>query len=102
MSIITRFNYWNRIFKAYVISRNSHLSFWHGTPEIYPIPNLDYPVPYYMKFHYKADYDGQYDDKGIPMRKLFSGNWKKGYIPRFWDGKSSERIVKHLIKIFEC
>lgn len=34
------------------------------------------------------------------MEKLFSGNWKKGGIPELWDGKTSERIVSHLITIF--
>lgn len=30
------------------------------------------------------------------LQKLFNGEWKKGGIPLLWDGKSSERIVKHL------
>tara|TARA_X000000368_G_scaffold384316_1_gene342830 strand:+ start:23829 stop:24914 length:1086 start_codon:yes stop_codon:yes gene_type:complete len=30
---------------------------------------------------------------------LFNNNWKKGSVPKFWDGKASERIVKHLISI---
>ena len=34
------------------------------------------------------------------LEKLFSGNWKKGGIPELWDGKTSERIVKHLIELF--
>ena len=33
------------------------------------------------------------------MEKLFSGNWKKGSIPELWDGKTSERIVNHLLQI---
>ncbi|MBK7499000.1 MAG: UDP-N-acetylglucosamine 2-epimerase (non-hydrolyzing) [Ignavibacteriales bacterium] len=32
--------------------------------------------------------------------KLFSGQWKRGAIPELWDGKSAERIVKQLIRIF--
>ncbi len=35
------------------------------------------------------------------MEKLFAGDWKKGSIPPKWDGKTAERIVKHLLKIFE-
>ena len=35
------------------------------------------------------------------LEKLFSGKWKKGTIPELWDGRSAERIVEHLIKIFE-
>lgn len=33
------------------------------------------------------------------MEKLFSGNWKKGGIPEKWDGKTSERIVEHLLSL---
>jgi UDP-N-acetylglucosamine 2-epimerase (non-hydrolysing) len=33
------------------------------------------------------------------MAKLFSGNWKKGSIPEKWDGKTAERIVKHLLEL---
>jgi UDP-N-acetylglucosamine 2-epimerase (non-hydrolysing) len=35
------------------------------------------------------------------FRELFSGNWKKGQIPEFWDGKAAERIIEHLVKIFQ-
>jgi len=28
------------------------------------------------------------------LKKLTSGNWKKGSIPPLWDGKTAERIVK--------
>jgi UDP-N-acetylglucosamine 2-epimerase (non-hydrolysing) len=35
------------------------------------------------------------------MEKLFSGQWKKGNIPALWDGKTAERIIDHLINIFE-
>jgi len=34
------------------------------------------------------------------LEKLFAGQWKKGTVPELWDGKSAERIVEHLIKIF--
>ena len=33
------------------------------------------------------------------MKKLFSGNWKNGKIPQFWDGKTSERIVQTLLDL---
>ncbi|MEO7768592.1 MAG: UDP-N-acetylglucosamine 2-epimerase, partial [Ferruginibacter sp.] len=36
------------------------------------------------------------------MEKLFSGNWKKGGIPALWDGKTSKRIINHLLEIFPC
>jgi UDP-N-acetylglucosamine 2-epimerase (non-hydrolysing) len=35
------------------------------------------------------------------LDKLFNGNWKKGSIPELWDGKAAERIVMHLLNIFE-
>ena len=35
------------------------------------------------------------------LEKLFSGKWKKGSIPELWDGKTSTRIVKHLLEIFK-
>jgi len=35
------------------------------------------------------------------FRKLFAGEWKKGEIPEMWDGHAAERIVKHIIDIFD-
>lgn len=32
--------------------------------------------------------------------RLFSGAWKEGSIPDKWDGKSGQRIVTHLLEIF--
>ncbi|MFI5196680.1 MAG: non-hydrolyzing UDP-N-acetylglucosamine 2-epimerase [Chitinophagales bacterium] len=42
------------------------------------------------------------DPKSIApaFEKLFSGQWKKGRIPELWDGKTAERIVKHVVEIF--
>lgn len=42
------------------------------------------------------------DPKAIKpaMELLFDGNWKKGSIPEKWDGHTSERIVQHLLEIF--
>jgi UDP-N-acetylglucosamine 2-epimerase (non-hydrolysing) len=34
------------------------------------------------------------------LDKLFKDKWKKGAIPELWDGKTSERIMNHLIKLF--
>lgn len=34
------------------------------------------------------------------LDKLFAGNWKKGGIPELWDGKTSERIVNALCKLY--
>jgi UDP-N-acetylglucosamine 2-epimerase (non-hydrolysing) len=33
------------------------------------------------------------------LKKLFDGQWKKGRIPKLWDGKAAKRIVKELIKL---
>jgi UDP-N-acetylglucosamine 2-epimerase (non-hydrolysing) len=33
------------------------------------------------------------------LDKLFAGQWKKGGIPALWDGKTSPRIVDHLITL---
>lgn len=38
---------------------------------------------------------------GPAFEKLFAGKWKKGNIPPLWDGHAAERIVMHLIKVFE-
>ncbi len=35
------------------------------------------------------------------FEKLFNGRWKKGGTPELWDGKTSERIVEHLVDIFD-
>jgi len=41
------------------------------------------------------------DPNSIPkiMKKLFSGNWKKGVIPNKWDGKTSQRIIEKLLTL---
>ncbi len=35
----------------------------------------------------------------MALNKLFKGEWKKGSIPAFWDGKTAERIVDMLLKL---
>lgn len=34
------------------------------------------------------------------LEKIIAGEWKKGSIPEFWDGKTSERIVASLLSIY--
>ncbi len=34
------------------------------------------------------------------MKKLFSGKWKDGKTPKFWDGQASKRIVAEILKIY--
>lgn len=33
------------------------------------------------------------------MKKLYSGEWKKGAIPELWDGKTAQRIISKLIEL---
>ena len=75
-----KLQYWHRIFKAYLLPTTSQLSFWHGTPEINPIPDYENPKPYYMKFHYKANYEGSFDDHSIPLLD-YHGNIGLQYNP---------------------
>ena len=65
--MVNRLKYWNRILNAYLLGGNSHLSFWHDIPKINEKMKTDDLGQYYMPFHYKADYSGQYDENGIPM-----------------------------------
>ncbi len=43
------------------------------------------------------------DPSGIApaLEKLFEGKWKKGGIPPLWDGHAAERIVAHVLNVFE-
>lgn len=43
------------------------------------------------------------DPKNIApaMNTLFAGEWKKGSIPELWDGRTTERIIDHILKISE-
>jgi len=67
MSLSTRWHYYRRIFRAYVGSGRSQLTFWHETPEINPRATDSRLGEYYMLFREKADYAGHYDASGIPM-----------------------------------
>jgi len=64
---LKRIQYWNRIFRAYILRDTSQLTFWHGTPLLNPDFNNNKIDYYYMSFHEKANYDGPHDDNGIPM-----------------------------------
>ena len=75
-----KIKYWNRILATYLIKGNSNLSFWHGKPEINK--NADYKNlnQYYMSFSYKANYNGDFDNNGIPMLN-YHGNIGLQYNP---------------------
>ncbi len=62
-----RINYYKRIFSAYLTPQKSHLTFWHGEPLVNENFRPDELGEYYMPFFAKADYEGQYDNRGIPM-----------------------------------
>ena len=62
-----KIQYWNRIFKAYVLGNTSQLTFWHGEPKINNHIEKNKLGQYYMLFFEKAKYKGQFDEQGIPM-----------------------------------
>lgn len=50
MSLGTRWHYYRRIFRAYLGSARSQLTFWHDVPEINPRALVDALGEYYMLF----------------------------------------------------
>jgi heparosan-N-sulfate-glucuronate 5-epimerase len=64
---VSRLQYYRRIFGAYLVPGNSHLTFWHDTPQANPRASIHQLGEYYMHFAGKADYPGHYDSVGIPM-----------------------------------
>ena len=67
MKNFRKIQYWKRIISTYLLNGKSNLSFWHGEPEININVNYSTLNQYYMKFHYKAEYDGNFDENGIPQ-----------------------------------
>lgn len=67
MSLGRRWSYYQRIFRAYLGSGNSQLTFWHETPEENPRASCDQLGEYYMLFRDKADYAGPHDSAGVPL-----------------------------------
>jgi heparosan-N-sulfate-glucuronate 5-epimerase len=67
MSLATRWHYYRRIFRAYLGSGRSQLTFWHEVPESNPHAAAGKLGEYYMLFREKANYAGHYDASGIPM-----------------------------------
>jgi len=62
-----RFNYYQRIFAAYLTPQKSQLTFWHEVPELNEAWRPGELGPYPMPFTSKADYPGEYDRVGIPL-----------------------------------
>lgn len=48
-------------------NNKSQLTFWHGEPQVNGNFTPDKLGEYYMLFILKADYNGYFDEKGIPM-----------------------------------
>lgn len=64
---MSRFQYYRRIFQAYLGNGQSQLTFWHDTPEINSRAIFNRLTEYYMLFSQKAAYAGHTDPAGIPM-----------------------------------
>lgn len=73
-------HYLRRIFSAYVLKRNSQLSFWHETPAINIKAKNELLGSYYMAFTEKAGYSGPFDNQGIPLLD-YKGKLGKQYNP---------------------
>jgi heparosan-N-sulfate-glucuronate 5-epimerase len=67
MPLLPSLSYYRRIVSAYLIGGQSHLTFWHETPEENLNANVSELGEYYMLFAEKADYQGAYDSNGIPQ-----------------------------------
>lgn len=67
IGVRARMRYWRRIFSAYFGGRQSHLTFWHGTPEVNLEADPAGVDQYWQAFLAKADYPGHHDADGIPM-----------------------------------
>ncbi len=95
-----RWDYWRRVLAAYLGSGASQLSFWHELPaanfeariaqlgtrvseaEVRPQGRSDPSTlgQYFMTFEEKADYQGPFDDNGIPLLD-YRGRLGKQYNP---------------------
>ncbi len=63
----SRFQYYRRIYSAYLTPAKSQLTFWHDRPEPNAKASRDHLGEYYMPFESKADYAGPRDAGGIPL-----------------------------------
>ena len=108
MSLVNRLHYLRRIFRAYFGLGNSQLSFWHDQPSVNPNFVVGELGEYYMQFLEKADYEGTFDDKGIPMldyhgkigrqyNPIAIAQWGLGNYNQYCHSKHSERQRKFLL-----
>jgi len=63
----SKLSYLKRIFSAYLLSKNSNLSFWHTNLKTNKVGNYKTIGRYYMNFEEKTRYGGPFDSDGIPM-----------------------------------
>lgn len=80
ISLVSRLQYYRRIFQAYLGTGQSQLTFWHETPEVNSHAPVNALGEYYMPFAQKADYPGYHDAAGIPMLD-YRGNIGLQYNP---------------------
>ena len=66
MPALEKFNYYRRVFHAYLLPGQSQLSFWHDAAELNPRASTALLGEYYMNFAEKARYAGPSDPDGIP------------------------------------
>jgi heparosan-N-sulfate-glucuronate 5-epimerase len=67
MQLLPSLSYYRRIASAYLLGGQSHLTFWHETPEENLHASTSELGEYYMPFTAKANYKGHYDSAGIPQ-----------------------------------
>lgn len=65
--LLPTLSYYRRIFSAYLIGGQSHLTFWHEIPEENLNANPGELGEYHMGFAEKANYNGIHDSAGIPQ-----------------------------------
>ena len=67
MPALQKFQYYRRVFRAYLLPGKSQLSFWHDETQLNPRAATTSLGEYYMNFAGKAGYNGPHDSAGIPM-----------------------------------
>ncbi len=67
MPLLPSLNYYRRIASAYLLGGQSHLTFWHETPEENLNASGNELGEYYMPFTAKANYKGPCEPAGIPQ-----------------------------------
>jgi len=77
-----KLSYLKRIFDAYILKKDSQLSFWHGTPLINhkSLEDIGDLGEYYMPFLQKANYQALLDENLIPILD-YHGTIGKQYNP---------------------